>query len=71
MVELGLHCCARAFSSCASRGLLTVVASIIAEHRLYSLGLVAAAPGLAALVAQRIFPDRGSNLYSLHWQVDP
>ena len=40
MAALGLHCCARAFSSCgkwgllfiAVRGLLIVVASLVAEH---------------------------------------
>ena len=44
---LGLHCCARAFSSCgewgplfiAVRGLLTVVSSLVAEHRLQVHGL--------------------------------
>ena len=42
LAELGIHCCARAFSSCsergllfiAVRGLLIVVASLAAEHRL-------------------------------------
>ena len=42
LAVLGLHCCARAFSSCsergllfvAVRGLLTAVASLVAEHRL-------------------------------------
>ena len=42
MAALGLHCCARAFSSCgerrlllvAVRGLLIAVASLAAEHRL-------------------------------------
>ena len=42
LVALGLHCCAQAFSSCgergllfvAVRGLLIVVASLVAEHRL-------------------------------------
>ena len=42
LVVLGLHCCARAFSSCsergllfvAVRGLLIVVAYLVAEHRL-------------------------------------
>ena len=40
LAELGLHCCARAFSSCgeqgllfvAVRGLLTAVASLVEEH---------------------------------------
>ena len=42
LVALGLHCCTQAFSSCSEwgllfivvHGLLTVVASLIAEHRL-------------------------------------
>ena len=42
MAALGLRCCARAFSSCGERGLLfvevrgllIVVASRVAEHRL-------------------------------------
>ena len=42
MAALGLRCCARAFSSCgergllfiAVRGLLIVVASLVAEHGL-------------------------------------
>ena len=44
---LGLHCCARAFSSCGERGLLFVVmhglliavASPVADHGLQVLGL--------------------------------
>ena len=42
LAALGLHCCARAFSSCGERGLLFVavrglliaVASVVAEHGL-------------------------------------
>ena len=42
LAALGLHCCARAFSSCgelgllfvAVRGILTAVASLVAEHGL-------------------------------------
>ena len=42
MAALGLHCCTRAFSSCGEqgllfvvvRGLLIMVASLVAEHRL-------------------------------------
>ena len=42
LAALGLHCCARAFSSCgergllfiAMRGLLIAVASLVAEHGL-------------------------------------
>ena len=47
MAALGLHCCARTFSSCGERGLLFVevcglliaVASLVEEHRLYTCGL--------------------------------
>ena len=47
MAALGLHCCARAFSSCnklglffiAVHGLLIAVASLAAEHRLKAHGL--------------------------------
>ena len=42
LAVLGLHCCARAFSSCSEwgllfvvvRGFLIAVASLVAEHRL-------------------------------------
>ena len=42
LAVLGLHCCARAFSSCGEQGLLfvavrrllIVVASLVVEHRL-------------------------------------
>ena len=45
MSVLGLHCCARAFSSCgewgllfvAVHGLLIVVASLVVEHGLLSV----------------------------------
>ena len=47
LAALGLHCCTRAFSSCgegglffiAVRGLLIVVASLVAKHRLQARGL--------------------------------
>ena len=47
LAVLGLHCCAWAFSSCGERGLLfvavhgllIVVASLVAEHRLQARGL--------------------------------
>ena len=58
LAALGLLCCARAFSSCgewrllfvAVHGLLTVVASLVAEHRLYGAqASVAVARGLQQL----------------------
>ena len=47
LAALGLHCCARAFSSCSEQGLLFVavhglliaVASLVVEHGLYTHGL--------------------------------
>ena len=34
LAVLGLHCCARAFSSSGEQELLAVLASLVAEHRL-------------------------------------
>ena len=34
LAVLGLRFCARAFSSCGKRGPLTIVASLVVEHRL-------------------------------------
>ena len=47
LAALGLRCCMRAFSSCGERGLLFLavrgiliaVASLVAEHGLWALGL--------------------------------
>ena len=57
---LGLHCCARALSSCGERelllvavhGLLTAVASPIAEHRLGTWASVVVALGLSSCGAR-------------------
>ena len=38
LAALGLHRCAQAFSTCSERGLLIVVASLVAEHRLRGCG---------------------------------
>ena len=54
MAVLGLHCCARAFSSCgkwglffvAVCGLLSAVAFFVAEHGLWYAGSVVVACGL-------------------------
>ena len=88
MVVLGLRFCARAFSSCgkrgplfiAVRGPLTIVASLVAEHRLQSrrrsstgssrAGAVAVAHGPSCSAACGLFPDQGSNPCSLNWQAD-
>ena len=52
-------------------GLLIAVASLVAEHGLQSLwASVVDILGLSCSVACEIFLDRGSNLGSLHWQMD-
>ena len=37
---------------------------------LWTAGSVAAVPGLSCSVTCGVFPDQGSNLCPLHWQVD-
>ena len=91
LAALGLRCCTRAFSSCGERelpfvavhGLLTVVASLVAEHGLQACGLQQLwhagsraqaqqlwRTGLVALWHVGIFLDQRSNPCPLHWQVD-
>ena len=90
LAVLGLCCCAWAFSSCGERellfvvvcGLLTAVASLVAEHGLYarasvvvarglqSVGSVVVAHGLSCSAACGIFPDQDLNPCPLHWQAD-
>lgn len=67
LAALGLHCRTEAFSNCAERGLpflvvrgrLTVVASLVAEHRLH-------ARGLSCLVARETVLPQGWNPRPLH-----
>ena len=49
------------FSLVAGHGLLSVLASAVAEHRLYSTGSIAVAHTFSCSVACGIFPDHGSN----------
>ena len=51
-------------------GLLIVVASSVAEHRLLNTGLICAVHRLSCSEACGIFPDQGLNPRLLHWQVD-
>ena len=73
---LSLGCCASAFCSCsgrayslvAVRGLLIVMASLVAEdrprvHRLSSVG-----NALKCSMACRMFLDQGQNLRPLHFR---
>ena len=78
MSVLGLHLCARAFSSCGERGPLfiaacgplTIAASLVAEHRLQTRRLSNCGSRAHLLRACGIFPDEGTNPCPLHWQAD-
>ena len=50
--------------------LLTAVATLVAEHTLWSTGSVLVLLGLSCSKARGILPDQGSNLCPMHWQVD-
>ena len=65
--ELGLYCCACAFSSCRAGAMLQLQRTGLAVG---TPGSVVAAYRLSHCVACETFPDQGSNLCSLHWQVD-
>ena len=52
------------------RGLLIVVASLVAEQFLGCAGSVVVVHGLSCSVAYGIFLDQGANPCPLHWQVD-
>ena len=75
MAALGLHCCGGlsllAATGVAVCGLLIAVASLVAELRaLGAQASVVVARGLSCSAACGTFPDQGSNLCPLHWQVD-
>ena len=71
LAVLGLCCYMRAFSVCSEHGLLTAVASLVAEHRQWGMrASVVLEHGLSRPEACGIFPDQGSNSCLLHWQVD-
>ena len=50
--------------------ILTVEASLVAEHRLWSSGSVVVVQGLSCSKACVIFLDQGLNPCPLHWQMD-
>ena len=54
------------FSLVAVPRLLIVVASLVLEHRLWSLGSTVVAHGVSCPAACGIFPDQGSNPGPLH-----
>ena len=79
MAVLGLRFCARAFSSrgkrgpplIAMRGPPTIMASLVAEHRLQTCRLSnCGSRGPAALRHVGYLPDQGSNPCPLHRQAD-
>ena len=67
LAVLGLHCCARAFSSCGKRGPLfiavhgplTIAASLVAEHRLQKLRLSSYGSGAQLLRGMWDLPRPG------------
>ena len=76
LAVLGLRCCTQAFSSCVR---VTLHCGAWASHcggfscRAWALGALASVVvvhGLSCSAAGGIFPDQGSNLCPLHWQVD-
>ena len=75
---LSLVMASRGLLFVAVHGLLTAVASLVAEHGLQAHGLqqlwhagsVVVVHGLSCSAACGIFPDQGSNLCPLHWQED-
>ena len=78
-VLLGLGCCARAFSTCQEQGplfiaggrLLTVVASLAAEHGLWGTwGSAVGVHRLSCGAACGIFLDQGLNPCPWHRQAD-
>ena len=79
LTVLGL-CCCMGFSVVTATGvilsivslhwLLIVVASLVAKHGRYSTGSVVVVHGFNRSAACGIFPDQGSNLCLLHWQVN-
>ena len=73
---LGLHCCARAFSSCSKRVIrldsLVVMCGllfIVVDGLLNAVASLVVEHGLSSW-GMGIFPDEGSNLCSWHWQED-
>ena len=78
MAVLGLHFCARAFSSCgkrgplfiAVRGPLTIAASLVAEHRLQTRRLSNCGSRAQLLRGTWVFPDQGLNPCPPHRQAD-
>ena len=82
LAALGLHGCAQAFpcggtqashwggSPCRRAPALGHTGSAAVAHRLWSVGSVLVVRGLSSPASCAIFPDQGSNLFSLPWQAN-
>ena len=78
MAELGLHCCARAFSSCSERGPLFMWCAGFSLRRLLLLRSTGSrhtgfsSCGTWALLLRGMWdlPGLGIEPVSLHWQAD-
>ena len=78
MAVLGLHFCARAFSSCGNgghsssqcAGLSLSWPLLLRSTASRRAGSVVVAHGPSCSAACGIFPDQGSNLCPVHWQAD-
>ena len=83
LAALGLRCCMRALSVCLSlavlglrccmRLCLAVGSGGFSRHGPQAVGHTSSGVvlrGLSCSAACGIFPDQGSNLHPLHWQVD-
>ena len=74
LVALGLHCCARAFSSCGEWGLLSSFGAWAFHFGGFSCGAQASVAVVhrlsCSVVAGGIFLDQGSNSCPLHQQAD-
>ena len=73
LAVLGLHFCARAFSSCGKRGPLFIAVRgplLLRSTSSRRAGSVVVAHGPSCSVACGILPDQGSNPYPLHRQAD-
>ena len=67
---LGLHCFARAFSSCSAWASPCCGSPCCGALALGTQASEVVARGLSCFTACGIFPDQGSNRSHLHWQVD-
>ena len=73
MAVLGLHFCARAFSSCGKWGPLFIAVCgplLLRSTGSRRAGSVVVAHGPSCSAACGIFPDQGSNPCPLRWQAD-